>query len=173
MALTLNGALKAIGSVGFIALLTFGYQAWKTSIAEAAENGRVNALLSSTTKSLEEEKVKNALLLEQKDRAERDSADVRGQLMTAQAEALYSRKRLTDAESTVMTLRSQVSQLGAALAKRDPCSLERNEIAEIEEKLAVSSAWTHALKDEQRKEALTARDKKYEALHICLGAHKA
>lgn len=170
MTLTLNDVLKAVGSVGFIALLTFGYQAWKTSTAEAAENGRKSALLSTVTQSLEEEKAKSAVLLEQKDRAERDSAELRKQLTTVQADALYSQKRLTDAESTITVLKAQVDQLGAALAKRDPCSMERAQIREIEEKLAVSLPWSHALKDEQRQEALAARDKSFEALHICLGA---
>lgn len=170
MALTLNGVLKTICSVGFIAVLSFGYQAWKTSTAEAAENGRKSALLSTTTKSLEEEKAKNAALQEQKDRTERESADLRKQLMSVQADALYSHKRLTEAESIITTLRGQVEQLGAALAKRDPCSMERAQIRDIEEKLAVSPPWSHALRNEQRSEALAARDKSYEALHICLGA---
>lgn len=170
MTVTLNDAVKAIFSMGFIAMLTFGYQAWKTSTIEAAENGQKSALLSTTTKSLEEEKARNAVLQEQKDRAERDSADLRKQLVSAQADALYSQKRLTDAESIITMLRGQVDQLGVTLAKRDPCSIERAQIREIEEKLAVSPPWSHALKDEQRKEALAARDKSYEALHICLGS---
>lgn len=175
MALTLMKVFEIakgiLGSAGVIALVTLGYQAVQTSRTEASEHGETRALLTSTTRSLEESKASNVIFQEQRDRAEREAADLRRELVATKAENLYSKKLISESEVQVKQLMQRLNELTVASAKKDPCAPERQQIQEIESKLAVEAFWSNSLQGERREEALAARDKKYEALNNCLRTH--
>lgn len=165
----LSTALNWLGSAFAIALLTTLASMWQSSNVRSAEDGERKALLKTTTQELVDSKADNRRLTEQKDQLQKDIDSLRKELLEEKSANLYNQKILRETESRVAKLDTEKNNLAALALKKDPCEAERQQIKDIEERLDVQPFWTHALKGAQREEAMVARDKKYEALNICLG----
>ncbi len=162
-------ALNWLGSAFAIALLTTVASMWQSSNVRSAEDGERKALLKTTTQELVDSKADNRRLTEQKDQLQKDIDSLRKELLEEKSANLYNQKILRETESRVAKLDTEKNDLAVLAHKKDPCEAERQQIKDIEERLDVQPFWTHALKGAQREEAMVARDKKYEALNICLG----
>lgn len=162
----------SVQGAGVAALVTIAYTMWNDSKVESTTNGETKALLTITTKQLEESKIENLKLQEEKNHKQSVVDTLHQQLLAEQVDNKYTKKLLEEATTKIKAQEIQLEQLARLAKASDPCTPVRLQIAEIEELLQRSSLDAFSPKGVQREQLALSLSEKNKTLNICLGARR-
>jgi len=175
MALSIPAAARSfirisVQGAGVAALITIAYTMWNDSKVESSANGETKALLTITTKQLEESKAENLKLQDEKKQAQSTADNLYQQLLNEQVDNKYTKKLLGEANTKIRTQELQLEQLARLAKSTDPCAEVKLQISEIEKLLRRPSYDAFAPQGEQRDQLAVTLHEKNNTLNICLGA---
>ena len=163
--------ISAQGAV-VAALVTIAYTMWNDSKVESTRNGETKALLTITTKQLEESKTENLKLQEEKNQKQSVVDTLHQQLLAEQVDNKYTKKLLEEANTKIKAQEIQLEQLARLAKASDLCTPLRLQIAEIEELLQRSTLDAFSPKGAQREQLVLSLSEKTKTLNICLSARR-
>jgi chromosome segregation ATPase len=130
--------------------------------------GKIQSTVEVQAKLIADLQVEKKSLSEKADQLQTKAHDLELKLNRSDSNLNAANQQLTQLTSLLGEYKNLNSQLGNRVRATDPCLAIQRVIADIEEKLAVSPPWSHALQGERREEAMTQLEKHQQSLRSCL-----